>query len=40
MPTDDDLEAVQAFLDTILPRLAEIERLLPPETPPAERVRP
>jgi hypothetical protein len=39
-PTDDDLEAVQAFLDTILPRLAEVERSLPPGTAPAERVRP
>ena len=34
-PTDDDLEGVRAFLDTVLPRLEEIERALPPETPPS-----
>jgi hypothetical protein len=34
-PSDDDLEAVQAFLETVLERLSEIERALPPETPPA-----
>jgi hypothetical protein len=30
---DEDLEGVLGFLDVILPRLAEIERRLPPETP-------
>ena len=34
-PTDEDLEEVSAFLETVLRRLAEIERALPPETPPA-----
>lgn len=34
-PRDEDLEAVRVFLDTVLERLAEIERELPPETPPA-----
>ncbi len=34
-PTDEDLEAVSAFLETVLRRLVEIERMLPPETPPA-----
>lgn len=34
-PHDEDLEAVQAFLATVLERLAEIEDALPPETPPA-----
>jgi hypothetical protein len=33
-PTDDDLEAVQVFLAPLLERLAEIERALPPDTPP------
>ena len=31
-PTDEDLEGVRAFLDLILPALAEIEERLPPET--------
>jgi hypothetical protein len=30
-PEDVDLEAVQAFLGAILPRLADLERRLPPE---------
>jgi hypothetical protein len=30
---DDDLEAVLGFLDVVLPRLAEIEQLMPPGTP-------
>lgn len=34
-PTDDDLEATRAFLETVLARLDEIEQLLPPETKPA-----
>jgi hypothetical protein len=34
-PEDADLENVLGFLNAILPALAEIERLLPPETPPA-----
>jgi hypothetical protein len=34
-PSDDDLEAVQAFLATVLERLSEIERALPSGTPPA-----
>lgn len=34
-PTDEDLEGVSAFLDTVLQRLVDIERALPPETPPA-----
>lgn len=36
-PTDEDLEDVSAFLETVLLRLVEIERALPPETPPAGR---
>ena len=28
-PEDADLEAVRGFLDTILPALAELERLIP-----------
>jgi hypothetical protein len=39
-PGDDDLEAVQAFLEPVLARLSEIERALPPETPPAGRYLP
>ncbi len=35
MPSDDDLESVEAFLESVLERLSEVERLLPPETPPA-----
>lgn len=31
-PDDADLEAVQGFLDAILPQLAELERQVPPET--------
>lgn len=34
-PDDADLEAVLGFLNVILPALAEIERMLPPETTPA-----
>ena len=34
-PADEELEAVSAFLQTVLRGLAEIERALPPETPPA-----
>lgn len=34
-PTDADLEAVRAFLATILPALSEIEAGLGPDTPPA-----
>jgi len=34
-PTDADLEAVAAFLATVLARLPEIERALPAVTPPA-----
>jgi hypothetical protein len=34
-PEDVDLEAVLGFLSAILPALAEIERRLPPEMPPA-----
>jgi hypothetical protein len=30
---DEDLDGVLEFLDVVLPRLAEIERRLPPETP-------
>ena len=32
-PTDDDLAAVLGFLEVVLPRLAEIEQRIPPETP-------
>jgi hypothetical protein len=34
-PEDVDLEAVLGFLSAILPALAEIERRLSPEMPPA-----
>lgn len=34
-PTDEDLEAVRAFLDVLLPAFDEMERLIPPGTPPA-----
>jgi len=34
-PEDTDLEVVLGFLSAILPALAEIERQLPPEIPPA-----
>ena len=33
-PSDEDLAAVGDFLDRILPALAEIEKLVPPETAP------
>jgi hypothetical protein len=39
-PSDADLEAVQAFLATVLVHLSEIEAALPPETPPAGRYLP
>ena len=39
-PSDADLEAVQAFLATVLVRLSELEAALPPETPPAGRYLP
>jgi hypothetical protein len=32
-PEDEDLEGVLGFLEVILPKLAEIEERLPPETP-------
>jgi len=32
-PGDADLEGVLGFLEVVLPRLAEIEERLPPETP-------
>jgi hypothetical protein len=31
-PEDADLEGVRGFLEAILPALAEIEELIPPET--------
>jgi hypothetical protein len=34
-PTDADLEAVQAFLEVLLPAWEEVERLIPPGTVPA-----
>ncbi len=39
-PREEDLAAVQAFLVTVLERLAEIERALPHDTPPAGRYLP
>ena len=39
-PTDDDLERVRGFLAVLLPELAELERLVPPETAPAAVFRP
>jgi hypothetical protein len=33
-PTDEDLEAVIGFLETILPALEELEELLPAEAAP------
>jgi hypothetical protein len=33
-PTDEDLEAVLGFLDTVLPALAELEDLLPADAVP------
>ena len=32
-PGDDDLRGVLGFLEVVLPRLAELERRLPTETP-------
>jgi hypothetical protein len=32
-PTDEDLEAVGAFLAILLPAFQELERLVPPATP-------
>ena len=32
-PTDEDLEGVIGFLEVVLPKLADIEERLPPETP-------
>jgi hypothetical protein len=32
-PTDEDLEAVRAFLDILLPAFDELERLVPPTAP-------
>ncbi len=34
LPTEDDLEAAQAFLEVILPLLPELERRIPPEIAP------
>jgi hypothetical protein len=34
-PTDDDLEAVRAFLRVLLPAFEDLERLVPPGTVPA-----
>lgn len=34
-PTDDDLEAVRAFLVVLLPAFENLERLVPPGTVPA-----
>lgn len=34
-PTDEDFEAVRAFLAVLLPAFEELERLVPPETVPA-----
>ena len=34
-PTDEDLEAVAGFLQTVLERVVEIEQQLPRVTPPA-----
>ena len=34
-PTDEDLEAVRAFLAGLLPAFEELERLVPPATVPA-----
>jgi hypothetical protein len=30
-PTDEDLKAVRAFLEILLPAFAELERLFPPQ---------
>jgi hypothetical protein len=32
-PADEDLRRVLGFLEVVLPRLAELEQRLPPETP-------
>jgi hypothetical protein len=32
-PAEDDLCGVLGFLEVVLPRLADLERRLPPETP-------
>ena len=34
-PQDEDLERVQAFLEVVLPALARLEELVPPDTVPA-----
>ncbi len=34
-PDDGDLDAVLGFLDAILPALEDLERRIPPATPPA-----
>jgi hypothetical protein len=34
-PTDEDLEGVRAFLEVLMPAFEEMERLIPPATPPA-----
>jgi hypothetical protein len=34
-PSDEDLEAVRAFLAVLLPAFEELEQLVPPGTPPA-----
>lgn len=40
VPTDQDLEAVLPFLEAIVPTLEELERTIPPDTPPAEASQP
>ena len=35
-PTDEDLERVLAFLEVLLPKLGELERVVPPGLAPAE----
>jgi hypothetical protein len=35
LPEDADLEAVAAFLQALLPALAQLEQRIPPETLPA-----
>jgi hypothetical protein len=34
-PSDEDLEAVSAFLTVLLPAFEELEQVVPPATPPA-----
>ena len=34
-PTDEDLEAVHAFLAVLLPAFEQLERIVPPATVPA-----